>query len=324
MANVTQAIKDNIRITEYAEVIGFHPIRRKGQKESWCLAEHDSLVIKLDRSGHQWFVWNSQGVSGSIIDFAMAINGWDSATAISELRQYMGGRIPTPHSHPLPDPPKKEPSPFVLPLKNSSHSRLKAYLCKTRGLDPRIVSELLKQEAIYQDSRNNVVFVGRDYDNEAKYASFRGTLSDIQFRGDVEGSNKEIGFSMNLVGQAPTRLFVCESPIDAMSVASMLEYFGRDGHSYAYLSLGGTASNALAYHLPHHPQINTIYLCQDNDEGGLKSRAACCKALEQLGYQGRLINKPPIGKDFNDDLLSLRHAQQEQTQQHIQTHSITR
>ena len=90
----------------------------------------------------------------------MAINGWDSATAISELRQYMGGRIPTPHSHPLPDPPKKEPSPFVLPLKNSSHSRLKAYLCKTRGLDPRIVSELLKQEAIYQDSRNNVVFVG--------------------------------------------------------------------------------------------------------------------------------------------------------------------
>lgn len=322
MGNVTQAIKDNVRITDYAQEIGLHPVRRKGQQESWCLTEHDSLIIKLDRTGHQWFFWNSQGVSGSVIDFAMVINGWDAATAISELRQYMGGRIPTSHSHPYPlsDPPKKEAPAFVLPLQNSSNSRLKAYLCKTRGLAPRIVSELLKRETIYQDTRNNVVFVGHDYDNEIRYASFRGTLSDVQFRGDVGGSNKEIGFSMNLVGQAPTRLFVCESPIDAMSIASMLEHFGRNSHDYAYLSLGGTAANALAYHLPHHPQLQMIYLCQDNDEGGRKSRLTCCKMLKEVGYDGRIIDKPPIGKDFNEDLLSLRQTQLEQG--HQQLHSI--
>ena len=32
-------------------------------------------------------------------------------------------------------------------------------------------------------------------------------------------------------------------------LASMLEHYGRDSHAYAYLALGGTAPNALMYHL---------------------------------------------------------------------------
>lgn len=321
MANVTQAIKDNISITEYAENIGLHPIRRKGQRESWCLAEHDSLVIKLDRSGHQWFVWNSQNVSGSVIDFAAAMNGWSVSQAISELRKTL-----TSHERPpiRADPTMisesasieiHENAELTLPAHSSKgQGRVFAYLCKTRGLSENIVTQLVREKSIYQDVRGNAVFVGMDYDGTPKYGTLRGTHSDIQFRGDVSGSSKQVGFSIGLVGQSPARLFVCEAPIDAMSVASMLEHFGRDFKSYAYLALGGTAPNALEYHLTQNPQLKTIYLCQDNDVAGHKSRAVCRTLLEQAGFTGQIIDKPPKGKDFNDDLRTIRAAAQQPQQ----------
>ena len=320
MGNVIQAIRDNISIVEYAQSIGLHPVKRKGNTESWYLEEHDSLIIKPQKndSCQQWFVWNSQGVQGSIIDFAMAMNGWNQATAVHELRLYLSSQnqsLPKPKTEQKPE--KKSRNIFsnnaifsLPPKSETGQSRIFAYLCKSRGIDGQLVSTLSKQKQIYQDARGNVVFVGYDYDQTPQYASIRGTLSDVQFRGDVLGSNKTIGFSINLVGQTPTRLFVCESPIDAMSLASMMKYFGRNSKQYAYLSLGGTATNALSYHLERHPQLKTIYLAQDHDEAGLKSRVACRKLLAESGFAGHIIDKIPTGKDYNDDLLAIRQAQQ--------------
>ncbi len=323
MPNITQAIKDNISIVEYAEMIGLHPIRRGGQRESWTLKEHDSLVIKPDAKGsHQWFIWNSTGYKGSVIDFAAALNGWSVPQAISELRKLLSVherppiRADPPSRTPLPKADTtKESTVLSLPEHGKGQGRVFAYLCKTRGLSNSVVSAMVHEKKLYQDARGNAVFVGMDYDGKPKYGALRGTLSDVQFRGDISGSRKDVGFSMGLVGQSPTRLFVCEAPIDAMSIASMLEHYGRNPNAYAYLALGGTATNALEYHLAHHPQLKTIYLCQDNDAAGHKSRAACRVLLEQAGYTGQIIDKPPIGKDFNDDLRTTLQAAVQQQQQ---------
>lgn len=331
MPNITQAIKDNISIVEYAERMGLHPVRRGGQRESWTLKEHDSLVIKPDnKHSYQWFIWNSTGQKGSVIDFAAAINGWSIPQAISELRKELGSyerppiRAAPPQSAPAQHKPDTKPNTdLTLPaVSRNGQGRVFAYLCKTRGLSGSIVSALVHEKKIYQDIRGNAVFVGMDYDGKTKYGTIRGTHSDIQFRGDVSGSDKKIGFSMGLVGESPARLFVCEAPIDAISIASMLEHFGRDPKAYAYLALGGTATNALEYHLAHHPQLKTIYLCQDNDTAGHKSRAACRSLLEQAGFTGQIADKPPISKDFNDDLRTTLGAavqQQQHPQEILQT-----
>lgn len=323
MPNITQSIKDNISITEYAERCGYHvQLVHEGR---WTLAEHDSMNINLDpvHPGRQRFIWNSQGVSGSVIDFAMAVRGLSKEDAIHDLRDILCSRSAgewekiRQATQSRYAPIRAAPAALQLPEQAAGKpARIYAYLCKTRGLDPKVLSQLSSQKLLYQDTRGNAVFVGMDYDKQAKYCCYRGTLSDVSYRGEARGSKKEVGFSMGLVGEAPIRLMVCEAPIDAISLATMLNTYGRDSTQFAYLALGGTAPNALLYHLEHQPQLQTIYLCQDNDEAGATSRAKCRELLQQHGFTGRVIDKPPIGKDFNEDLLVLRSVQApEQTQQ---------
>lgn len=321
MPNITQSIKDNISITEYAERLGYHV--RQVSAGRWTLDEHDSININLDpqHPGRQRFIWNSQGAKGSVIDFAMALKGVTQAGAIAELRQMLGSR-PGEYWKEVREKrqadyqPRAAPGKMELPERaKGNQARVFAYLNKTRGISSAIISQQLRSKTLYQDERGNAVFVGYDYDREAKYCTYRGTLSDVSFRGEARGSQKAIGFSMGLVGEEPTRLMVFEAPIDAMSAATMLELCGRNYKDYAYLALGGTATNALEYHLQHHPQLQVIYLCQDNDAAGILSRQKCREMLAKHGFAGRVIDKLPAGKDFNEDLLAMRQARQQEIEQ---------
>lgn len=310
---IAQSIKENITILHCASMLGYHPVQRRGQRLSWTLKEHDSLVINLDERGRQRFIWNSRRVYGSVIDFYMAMTGCTQDKAILEL-----GNVLKQHSisswdsvrkseigsyHPV-----QQTSEIQLPEKSSDGSkRAFAYLCKTRSLDAKLVGELFKTHTLYQDKRGNVVFCGKNpQTKKIEYASVRGTLSDKQYRGDVSGSRKEIGFHFRLYHEnPPAKLFVCESPIDCMSVASLLLAYDRPLEPYGFLSLGGTATNALEYHIRQNPQIDTIYLCQDNDDAGNHSRLQARTKLEELGFTGKIIDKLPLRKDFNEDLQKM-------------------
>lgn len=313
MSDVTKAIKDNISITAYAGMQGYH-VKEVVPDRRWTVEEHDSLVITPDpkHSGRQRFFWNSRQLSGSVIDFAMATKGLNMDEAISELRLILGEKsieewTQVRQAQFAQARPRANQAGLALPPKgNNGMSRVFAYLCKSRGLESAIVSDLAQQKILYQDERGNAVFVGCDYNGEAKYSCTRGTLTQVSYRKEALGSKKEIGFSMNLVGEEPTRLVVCEAPIDAISFASMMQLCGKDYTGLAYLSLGGTSINALKYHLAHQPQLQTIYLCQDNDAAGHKSRELCRQHLTQQGFAGKVIDKLPIGKDFNEDLLQMR------------------
>lgn len=124
-----------------------------------------------------------------------------------------------------------------------------------------------------------------------------------------------------------TKLVVTEAAVDAWSFASMLEIHGLDHKAYTYLSLETTYEGPLGNFLDDNPQIRTIYLAQDADEAGIKSREKCRKLLEEKGFTGRVIDKlpnanAPGAKDWNDALILKReemaYAQAEQNQEPVE------
>ena len=323
--SVADVIKEQIDICEYARQCGL-TLEPHGSKGHFNTKQHDSLVFDPVKN---CFYWNSRNESGSVIDFVKVYHGYSTREAISHLRRFLNGEPQ--HVHYARDPQASsraapaEKRAFLLPEKgNEGYKRVFAYLTKTRGIDSAVVQKMVEADLLYQDSKGNACFAGRDYDGEFKYATMRGTLSDVQWRGEAAGSDKNVGFSYNLVGHDEALpLFVTESPIDALSIMTMFQLYGRDFEKYAYLSLGGSTENALLYHLSQNPAPRTIYLCQDNDDAGKISRAKCRHFLENLDYKGEVIDKPPSTKDFNQDLKEVHKPQQKNKVERGITHERT-
>lgn len=313
MADMIQAIKENIRILDYAQTIGLTP-EHVGH-EYWTLKEHDSVRINEQEN---LFYQHSAERGGSIIDFVMRFEGKDKKTAIKHLRSLLPRRLEAGQTKPKQ--PVAEPTARKLERHEKAQGQYRrafAYLTITRGIDAATVQQLMKDKSIYEDNRGNVCFVGRDYNGEDKYGFARSTATGAAFRGDFSGSDKQVGFSINLSqpwDAPPKKLFVSESAIDSLSLMSMAREHGLPVEDYGYLSLSGVSSKALEYHVANNPQLETIYLCQDNDDAGNASRLACREALEQNGFDGKVVDKVPKGKDFNDDLCELRNNQTIQTQ----------
>lgn len=121
-------------------------------------------------------------------------------------------------------------------------------------------------------------------------------------RGDITGSDKKIGWFVN---NNSNSLLACEAPIDAMSLMTLLEYHNVNPKRYSYLAQSGVCTKSLEYHLSKNPKIDTVYLCYDNDEAGHKARRQTRELLKSLGFDGRIIDKPPHSKDWNEDLQGI-------------------
>lgn len=81
--------------------------------------------------------------------------------------------------------------PMLLPDKADNFKRAYWYLVSVRGVEPQIVSALMNEKKIYQESRfGNVVFVGYDRDGTAKYCSMRSTYPNNKFKRDADNSDK--------------------------------------------------------------------------------------------------------------------------------------
>lgn len=154
---------------------------------------------------------------------------------------------------------------------------------------------------LFEDKNHNCIFVGHDRENNAAYAMRHGTLTEKSFKGDVGGSKKEVGW---YVDNQSASLFVSEAVIDSMSIMTMLKMNGIDPKKFNYLSLGGVSERALLYHLKGSP-VDRIYLALDNDEAGAQGKSRIREALTKSEFRGKVINKTPLNKDFNDDLKNL-------------------
>ncbi|MDR1703680.1 MAG: DUF3991 and toprim domain-containing protein [Clostridiales bacterium] len=254
--------------------------------------QHPSLAVKDDR--RSWY-WHSKGVGGyGALDYLIKAENLSFREAVVSAGSCSGIA-----SAPEPRPQEKT---LVLPEKSVFHQgRVYSYLYNKRGIDSRIISSLIQEGKLYGDIRGNVVFVGFDEHCRPRFASLRGTYGDCSFRVDCAGSDKRYGFNMTYSQSG--RLYVFESPIDAMSHASLVN--AEAGSTEAWkgqnrLSLAGTSDTALIKYFEMYSGINELVFCLDNDPAGREAAVNLTRKCSGLGFQTRL--EFPTLKDYNEDL----------------------
>ena len=189
-----------------------------------------------------------------------------------------------------------------------------------RGIHPELIGACIEAGTLYESRKyQNCVFVGRDPTGRARSASLRGTRD--RFRLDVEGSDKRYSFSLLAADPACPRLAVAESPIDALSLATLVKLSGGNWRDSHYLSLGGTAPRAMLQFLYDHPNVIQVSLCLDNDKAGIVGMERLEQTIQEdpeLAQRVKLIyrNPPPaeFGKDYNEFLCA--HVKAERQKQH--------
>jgi len=256
--------------------------------------DHDSLIIKDNGS---WF-WNSRTVGGnSVIDFLMKVSNMTFVEAVKSLLDGDFTTICTVEKK------EKIKLPFVLPPKAKDYRRAFSYLNKTRGIDGAIISKLMSENKIYETGKyHNCAIIGYDPKMQAKHVAMWGTFTPDgkkPFKGEVTSSNTSYGFHM--IGKTNT-VYVYESPIDAMSHATIAKLNDDDYEQVHRISLCCTWDGALKQFLELH-EMDKVVFCLDNDTAGIKAREKYMKEYYELGYDVDLVI--PQGKDFNVVLLGV-------------------
>lgn len=284
-------------LLSYLQTYEPQELKKCGGQE-YRTVSHDSLKI----SNGKWN-WHSRGIGGrTALDYLIKVRGQSFVEAVETLCGERGAaewKSPELAAKSIP------PKPFVLPDANRYGTAMVSYL-QSRGIDADIISQCIGKGLLYESSNHhNCVFVGRDPVGIARFACVRGIYDD--FKMDVESSDKRYSFLLPAANLESRFLAVAESPIDALSLASMLKMQGEDWTRYHYLSLGGTAPRALIRFLHDYPAVTHISLCLDNDRAGLKGIAKIHEAIRadlELSPRIRYIldNPPPVfgGKDYNE------------------------
>lgn len=277
-------------------------VKVKGTSNVYCTAEHDSLKI----SNGKWYWW-SRGFGGySALDYLIKVKEYDFVEAVEILTgQTMADWKPPPA------PKKDEPKVLLLPPKNKDCNRVTQYLFR-RGIDYQLIQECIADGMLYESADyHNAVFIGKDEGGTPKYATLRSTIGST-FKQDASGSDKRYSFRLLTKKPADT-VHLFEAAIDLLSYATYLKCEGKDYKSESLLSLSGVYQPkkemkdskipiALTTFLSANPQIKTIVLHLDNDKVG-RLCTATLKELLQKDYK-IVDDPPPVGKDFNDFLLS--------------------
>lgn len=297
-------------LLSYLQTYEPQEIKRSGPNE-YCTRTHDSLKI----SNGKW-CWNSQGIGGrTALDYLIKVRGVAFTDAVETLCGY---RAPPQQRS---APPPRKPS-FALPEASRWPTAVVAYL-QDRGIDPELIGVCIQAGTLYQSKKyQNCVFVGKDVQGRARSASLRGTRDS--FRQEVAGSDKRYGFCLPASDADCSRLAVAESPIDALSLATLVKLSGGNWQDSHYLSLGGTGPRAMLQFLQNHPHITQVSLCLDNDRAGLEGMDRLEKSIREnpeLSERIKLIykNSPPVerGKDYNEFLCTQVKAVQRPRQLQI-------
>lgn len=291
--------------------------------DNYTVHVKNSGGLYLFNHGRGYYCFSTQN-KGNIVDFAKEYLGASDFKSAAELilgcRAYEGTTSLVP---PVEKAPKGE---LVLPPKDKSFDRTIAYLTHTRGIDKEIVYAMIEAGKVYgaRTEKNgytfhNCAFVGYDETGKPRYCALRAPSSDSKFRQDVENSDKTYGFCME--GRS-NRVYEFEAPIDAMSHASLCKLHGIDWREDHRVAEGCLSDKALYRYLQHHPEIEEIVFCYDNDVDGKDAKGQphnhgqiqaeiSAETFADLGY--KTFIQSPSNKDFNQDLIVF-HEMLEQLQ----------
>lgn len=255
---------------------------------------HDSLKI----SNGMWMWW-SQGIGGrNALDYLIKVQGLSLYEAVDRI---LGKSFSIPNVSRLP--PKTKPKILELPEKADNNDKAIAYLLQ-RGISRTVIEHFTENNMIYQSKEHdNIVFVGYDKENKARYAAVRGT-GKSSFKGDVTGSDK--AFSFRIDNDNSDTLHVFEGAIDLLSYATMAEQQGLDFKGLNLVSLSGVSNDitkipiAMKSFLNEHEGIRKIHLHLDKDKAGRNAARALTEILSPVfEVKSSFV---PVGKDVNDYL----------------------
>ena len=266
--------------------------KRCGKEYRWL--RHDSVMINKN----EWYRF-SQNKGGHAIDFMKEFYGLSFAEAVKELLGEEGAGD-TNRRTAKEDAGRQKVCPIPLPglelpERNESCEIARKYLIEQRKLSEQLVDQMIAKGDIYESKNyHNVVFVGRDKEQNPRYAAMRGT-DENRYRGEARGSEKAYGFGH--IG-TDEKLFVFESPIDLLSYITAVP---EEWEKHSYISLGGLSEKAMKRMYTEYPHIHSIYLCLDNDEPGNKR---CRQFVSLIPEELSVYRLEPVKKDWNECLAA--------------------
>jgi len=197
-------------------------------------------------------------------------------------------------------PPKKRE--LVIPERADNMRKVFAYLCQTRKIDSKIVSDLARDGLLYQDKRGNAVFVHRDESGKIIGAELQGTNSYQRFKGVAAGTSDSV-FSVKI--GTPNRAYVFESAIDLLSFRQLAN--PAKIQNSVLVSMAGLKPNSLK---SLSERGLNLYACVDNDEKGIKFIAD-----NGLIPCNRILAENSV-KDFNELLQTIERNREAQEKGH--------
>lgn len=295
----------NVDIRFVADHFGYSMTRRGNTY--MCDGSGNSLVLFTNTNS--FFDYYAHA-GGSPIDFVMRETGQNVRQAIEFLNELAGNyRVEETHAEDRRREVKiKNDRELVLPPRNENHRRVFAYLAKSRCISENVISEMLHKHMLYESAdRHNAIFVAYDVNGCARHGFIRGTHSEIQFRGDCPGSDKDYGFA---VPGSNRKLMVYESPIDLASYMSL--YLNNNSHK---LGTGMLADGPIYKYIEEHPDIEEISFFLDNDKPGMEAYVRFSEKLKADGFRVErnvLMDKIKEAgkKDVNEYLVSVRKPKQ--------------
>ena len=236
------------------------------------LAVNHSISVKDGYSGYLDFATNEHGNG---IDLLCRHFGYTFQAAVLALCDVSDFSFSSP-SKPL----TTRKQEIQLPPVASDYRRMMAYLTQSRHLPAPLVQMLIDKRLLYQAANtNNAVFVSLKRD----FAELRGTLTAKPYHGIAKGSRHDGAWAFRL-GTDAELAYICESAIDAISLAAIL------GASAYYVSIAGAAKQAAIDRIKKSRL--TVVIATDNDQAGdeCRRRNSDCDTLR------------PESKDWNEDL----------------------
>lgn len=328
-------------ISQLAEEYGMTLVKKRGRRPILSTEEHDSIVIYEDDNTYHRY---SNGNGGDAVAFMMEFSGIDESNLnkhdqVNECIRILEQRLKiNPELAVQQVRYKREKPKFVMPEKADTTRKVRDYLCKTRGIEERIVDKWIDEGLLFQEAGKygNCVFISRDENGKPVYGVKRSADPKRKFVVDVEGSDYSQGFfikgkldyytkvSDNFASEHSS-LFVTEAVIDLMSLQSLYlrrrdyelrqqgkldcdpeDYENRFLNSNWYSLNGCRKYDGLLNTIASHKGIKDIFLALDNDEAGRNASKAIKEEIQKRFPDRKIdvsIRVPPTeGRDWNDEL----------------------
>lgn len=323
-------LKDSISIKDYArDVLGFNLVK---QGQYYSLAEHDSVVIYPDNSYYRYATYTGTTIIDFIKEFDEKAQNSDGKAIVIAKKYYNEHHPDQLHVFSQARAESKSELAFAdketykeylrhhaecslknpeLPSRAASNSNVDLYLNEVRGISMATIREWEKRDLLYEDEKRNAVFVGRDFDGNAKYYHLKGT-GEERYMHDAPSEISDKTTAVSFDNAKARHLYVTEAAVDAMSLQDILGGADRLKDS-SFLSLQSVSNTrALARYLATRDTSNLedIMICTDADEAGERCVKNLMAVIDDLklnkklpeSVSARRVAPKPGFKDFNDEL----------------------